>query len=90
MSNDEYRAEHLLKDMPPYMLTKEVCDFFRASRSTVLLWLREGKFDGAYKVGKDWRIPKQSVIDLSESFYGKDKAEEMTTRNKKEKDDGDS
>ncbi|AOE44613.1 helix-turn-helix DNA binding domain protein [Gordonia phage Jumbo] len=78
MNDDQRRgrAEHLVRDLPELMTATEVKDFFRISRSTLGLWLKDPEYlPGAIKIGRDWRIPKQDVIDLALKLYSDTRAE---------------
>jgi excisionase family DNA binding protein len=55
--------------MPSKKLTvKEVADLLEASRSTVTLWCRQGKFPSAEKIvtpfGDHWEIPESDLAGV--------------------------
>jgi len=66
--------------IPEQKLTvKEVADRLDASRSTITLWCREGKFPNAQKIvtrfGDHWEIPVSDLADV-EIKMGRPKKED--------------
>jgi excisionase family DNA binding protein len=56
------------RDEPKNQLTRlagysvrELAEYLGRSPSTIRDWLRRGEFPGAYKLGREWRIPKADV-----------------------------
>jgi len=41
-----------------YLTSQEIADELRISDDSVNRWCRQGKFPGAVKAGKAWRIPR--------------------------------
>lgn len=41
--------------------THEMSQFYRVHPFTITRWIREGKFPGAQRQGKEWRVPVSSV-----------------------------
>lgn len=60
-----------LENMPDLCLKKEVAEFFRVRPETVAVWLKEKKFPQAFKLGGQWRFPKEDIMALAHSMYGK-------------------
>jgi excisionase family DNA binding protein len=48
---DKQRSRHLLKP-------KEVGEILGFKERTIAKWCREGKIEGAIKIGRVWRIPR--------------------------------
>jgi excisionase family DNA binding protein len=46
------------------LTTSEVARIFRCDRSTAARWCDDGRFEGAFKVGRAWLIPEPAVRQL--------------------------
>ena len=46
----------------PFVTTGEVAQELRVSPATVIRFIKDGDFPGAYQVGRPWRIPRSSWI----------------------------
>lgn len=71
-SEQYLRAERLTRDLPDLMTTTEVCEFFRIGKQKLKEWREGGDLPGMMKIGRDWRIPKDDIIDLAIKLYGQD------------------
>lgn len=67
----EPKPIHNIEDMPDLALVPEVADFFRVTIDLVRKWIRDGKLPNTTKIGKEFRIPKQDVINLAHQMYGR-------------------
>lgn len=52
----------MLKDYPEILTTEEACEVLRMGYNALYELLQSGKLK-AYRNGRLWRIPKQSVIE---------------------------
>lgn len=50
-----------LDNLPEVLTTKQLADFLQVSDQTIKRAIKAGKLK-AFKVGKDWRIEKEAVI----------------------------
>lgn len=48
------------QNIPPLLTVKEVAGLLRVHVNTIYNWIRGGKLY-AFKVGRDWRIPKEAI-----------------------------
>lgn len=48
----------------PDLTIAEVAERLRVHRVTVSRYLNSGQFSGAYRVGRDWRIPQRVLIEF--------------------------
>lgn len=54
-----------------FMTVDEVAEFFDLKPLTIREWCRQGKFkDGAFKLGRSWKIKRESVYTLAQLKYG--------------------
>ena len=54
----QQKTPMLRKDVE-YLKTKEYAALVKHHHVTVTKWLEEGKIEGAFKQGRQWRIPVQ-------------------------------
>lgn len=47
--------------LPPYLTASEVAAVFRWSLRKARRRLRDGAFPGAFRDGRDWRVPERAV-----------------------------
>ncbi len=47
-----------------FLTTDDAAVRLGVARRTVQLWLRQGRIGGAFKVGRDWLIPVESLDDF--------------------------
>lgn len=70
--NKENGTEGLtIETMPELCTAEELAEFFRITKPTSLSWLKENRLPNAFKVGGRWRIPKEDILELAKSMYGK-------------------
>jgi len=58
-------------DLPMFLTAKQVADFLQLHVNTVKGWCRAGKLQ-ALKIGKAWRIPKESLrafMDTAPQYF---------------------
>ncbi|ANA87291.1 helix-turn-helix DNA binding protein [Gordonia phage Gibbles] len=60
-----------VETMPELCTVDELAEFFRITRPTALKWLKENQLPEAFKIGGRWRIPKENILALAHSMYGK-------------------
>lgn len=60
-----------IEAMPEICTVDELAEFFRVTRPTAIKWLKEDKLPEAFKIGGRWRIPKENILALAQSMYGK-------------------
>ena len=56
----------------PLMTVAEVAEFFGVQPLTIREWCRNGRFPGAFKLGRSWKIKRESVYALAQLKYGDD------------------
>lgn len=71
MTAPEAREILSIADLPDLARVEEVASFFRSTVPIVRTWIKKGKFPNSYKQGRGYIIPKQDVISLMETMYGK-------------------
>lgn len=55
-----------MKYIPPIMTRKEAQEILRVSKGTILKLIQSGELE-AFKLGKNYRITKESLIDFLNS-----------------------
>ncbi|GCD12405.1 helix-turn-helix domain-containing protein [Clostridium tagluense] len=55
-----------LNNLPDVLTTKQLAEFLQISDQTVIRAIKSEKLE-AFKVGKDWRIEKESVLKWIET-----------------------
>jgi excisionase family DNA binding protein len=57
--------------MKTYINANDTAKLLKVNRSTVVRWIREGKFEGATRIPgtKEWRIPLLSYEAFSKKYY---------------------
>ncbi len=61
------------EDLPDLCRPRELADYFRVSLPTAIKWLTTKEnppLPEAFKVGRQWRIPKEAIIRLAHDMYG--------------------
>ena len=59
-----------LDEFPQLMTVPQVCKVFQVSDQTVREWCMSGILKNAIKPGRQWRIPKDSVLALINQQHG--------------------
>jgi len=57
---ERIQYEGIWQNIPPLLTVKEVAGLLRVCENTVYNWIHSGKLR-AFKVGRDWRIPKEAI-----------------------------
>lgn len=52
--------------MKPYLIPGQIAALEHVTRVSVVRWAKEGKFPGARKVGREYRIPIESYHEWKE------------------------
>jgi hypothetical protein len=52
--------------MKPYLIPGQIAELEHVTRVSVVRWAKEGKFTGARKVGREYRIPIESYYEWKE------------------------
>lgn len=65
------RPVERVEDLRELNTPEEIAEFFRVSALIMRKWLRSDQFPNAFKIAGRWRIPRQDVLDLAQSLYGK-------------------
>jgi excisionase family DNA binding protein len=61
----------------PLLTVEEVAASLRVSRSTIWRWCQDGMFPTAFKIGRNWRIPRAELeAIMGSALPGKTPAEE--------------
>lgn len=55
----------VFKDLPDLLTAEEACEFLRITPLTLYTYIKQGKLP-AYRVGKRYRISKQSIVAFLE------------------------
>jgi putative molybdopterin biosynthesis protein len=55
----------VFKDLPDLLTAEEACDFLRITPLTLYTYIKQGKLP-AYRVGKRYRITKESIVSFLE------------------------
>lgn len=50
-----------MKPMPRLLTVEQVAELVGLQPSTIRLWCAKGRFPGAFKIGREWRIPYSSL-----------------------------
>jgi len=53
-----------------FYTAEEVAAIFLVTTWTIREWCKQGKFKGATKPGRGWRIPEEAVREVAESRHG--------------------
>ena len=54
-----------LEDLPDILTVKEIAGYLKVSEQSVKRAIRDGRLE-AFKLGRDWRIRKESITKLFE------------------------
>lgn len=53
----------MFHDLPDLLNVHEARQALRLGKNKILELLAEGEIEGAFKIGRTWRIPKSSIIN---------------------------
>lgn len=59
------------ENLPELCTVKELALFFRITVPTAKKWLNKNDLPSAFKIGGQWRIPKEDILALVKSMYGR-------------------
>lgn len=48
-----------------YLSTREAAEYLKVGVSRITTLIYEGRFPGAVKIGKEWKIPAEEVINFT-------------------------
>jgi excisionase family DNA binding protein len=60
----ELRAFEPASAEPDDLTVEQVAKYLHRSESTVRDWMESGRFPGAYKRGKGWRVPRTELQEV--------------------------
>lgn len=52
----------MFSDLPDLLTLAQAREALQIGKNKMLELLAEGEFEGAFKIGRQWRIPKSSVV----------------------------
>lgn len=58
-----------LNNLPEFLSIREASVTLRITEHTTRKWARSGKFQGASKLGKHWRIPREAVLAMLDTDH---------------------
>jgi excisionase family DNA binding protein len=61
----ELRALEPASDAPDDLTVEQAAKHLHRSESTVRDWMESGRFPGAYKRGKAWRVPRAALQEVT-------------------------
>lgn len=67
----EQKKPLTVDDLPELATMEELALFFRVSVPTAKKWVQSDSLPQAFKLGGRWMIPKEDIINLAKSMYGK-------------------
>lgn len=50
-------------DYPEILSMEEACEILSVGKSTIYQMLKNGEIDGAFRIGKVWKIPRKAISD---------------------------